>query len=139
MESPYEIPNLENQKKDVGTCQKPIFCHITTGKFIKKSAVFHAQIQQKYHEYHIRNVNSETLNLVCVEKSCPARALLRVPKSSGLITERTRTKNNGTQQKIYLFNYGDPNALYLVKFYKCGRFPGLFQIPQIRLNPLTKC
>mgnify|MGYP003343972623 FL=1 len=62
MESPYEIPNLENQKKDVGTCQKPFFYHITTGKFIKKSAVFHAQIHQKYHEYHIRNVNSETLN-----------------------------------------------------------------------------
>ena len=44
MESPYEIPNLENQKNDVGTCQKPFFYHITTGKFIKKSAVFHAQI-----------------------------------------------------------------------------------------------
>ena len=26
MESPYEIPNLENQKNDVGTCQKPMFC-----------------------------------------------------------------------------------------------------------------
>ena len=50
MESPYEIPNLENQKNDVGTCQKPFFYHITTGKFISKSAVFHAQIQQKYDE-----------------------------------------------------------------------------------------
>ena len=35
---------------------KAIFYHITTGKFIKKSAVFHAQISDKYHEYHIRNV-----------------------------------------------------------------------------------
>ena len=85
MEASYEIPNLENQKKNVGSCSKPFFYHITTGKFIKKSAVFHAQIHKKYHEYHIRNVNSETLNLVCVEKSCPARAHLRVPKSTGLI------------------------------------------------------
>ena len=99
METSYEIPNLENQKNDVGTCQKPFFYHITTGKFIKKSAVFHAQIQRKYHEYHIRTINSETLNLVCVDKSCPARALLKVPKSSGLITvRRTKTKTNVTKQ-----------------------------------------
>ena len=37
-------------------------------KIYKKSAVFHAQINKQYHEYHIRNVNSETLNLVCVVK-----------------------------------------------------------------------
>ena len=68
MENPYEIPNLENQKNDMGTCEKPFFYHITTGKFIKKSAVFHAQISRKYHEYHIRAVNLETLNLGCVVK-----------------------------------------------------------------------
>ena len=117
MDTPYEIPNLENQKNDVGTSQKPFFYHITTGKFIKKSAVFHAQIQRKYHEYHIRTINSETLNLVCVDKSCPARALLRVPKSSGLITvKRSKTKTNGTKQKIYQFNFGDPNARKLSNF-----------------------
>ena len=75
METSYQIPNLENQKNDVGTCQKPFIYHITTGKFIKKSAVFHAQILRKYHEYHIRAVNSETLNLGCVVKSCPAKAV----------------------------------------------------------------
>ena len=61
METSYVIPNLENQKNDVGSCSKPFFYHITTGKFIKKSAVFHAQIHQKYHEYHIKNVNSEIM------------------------------------------------------------------------------
>ena len=117
METPYEIPNPENQKNDVGTNQKPLFYHITSGKFIKKSAIFYAQIHQKYHEYHIRNVNSETLNLACVDRSCPARALLRVPKSSGLITvKRTKTKTNGTKQKIYQFNYGDRNARKLSNF-----------------------
>ena len=91
--------------------RKTIFYHITTGKFIKKSAIFHAQIKQKYHEYNIRTVNSEILNLVCADRSCPARALLRVPKSSGLITvKRTKTKTNGKNQKMYQFNYGDPNA-----------------------------
>ena len=117
METSYVIPNLENQKNDVGSCSKPFFYHITTGKFIKKSAVFHAQIHQKYHEYHIKNVNSETLNLVCVAKSCPARALLRVPKSTGLITvKRTKTKTNGTKQKIYQFNFGDPKVRDLSNF-----------------------
>ena len=111
MESSYEIRNLENQNRDVGTCQNPFFYHITTGKFLKKSIIFHAQIGRKYHEYHIRNVNSETLNLVCTDRSCPARAHVRVPKSTGLITvKRTRTKTNGCQQKIYQFNCADPKA-----------------------------
>ena len=117
MENSYEIPNLENKKNDVGTCQKPFFYHITTGQFIKKSSVFHAQIQQKYHQYHIKSVNSQTLNLACVDRSCPARALLRVAKSSGLITEKgTKTKPNGSQQKLYKFNFGDPNSRNLSNY-----------------------
>ena len=51
METSYEIPNLINQGKHVGTR-------------IKKTAIFHAQIGVKYHEYYIRWVNSETLNLM---------------------------------------------------------------------------
>ena len=106
----------------MGTCEKPFFYHITTGKFIKKSAVFHAQIQQKYHEYHIKSVNSQTLNLICVDKSCPARALLKDTKSSGLITEKgTKTKPNGSKQKLYKFNFGDPNARNLSNFTKLWR------------------
>ena len=31
------------------------FYHITTGKFLRKSIIFQAQIHHKYHEYHIRN------------------------------------------------------------------------------------
>ena len=85
MENSYEIPNLENQRNDVGTCEKPFFYHITTGKFMKKSLVFHAQIQRKYHEYHIKSVNSQTLNLACVDRSCPARALLRVAQKISLL------------------------------------------------------
>ena len=51
METSYEIPNLINQGKHVGTR-------------IKKTGIFHAQIGVKYHEYYIRWVNSETLNLM---------------------------------------------------------------------------
>ena len=99
------------------TGRKSFFYHITTGKFLKKSIIFHAQIGRKYHEYHIRNVNSETLNLVCTDRSCPARALVRVPKSTGLITvKRTRTKTNGCQQKIYQFNCADPKARDLTNY-----------------------
>ena len=83
----------------------------------KEERSFHAQIQQKYHEYHIKSVNSPTLNLICVDKWCPARALLRVPKSSGLITEKgTKTKPNGSKQKLYKFNFGDPKARNLSNF-----------------------
>ena len=117
METSYEIPNLANQTRDVGTCQKPFFYHITSGKFIKKSVIFHAQISHKYHEYHIRNVNKETLNLACTDRSCPARAQVRVPKSTGLITvKRTRTRTNGTQQDIYQFNSADPKARDLATY-----------------------
>ena len=71
-------------------------------------------------------MNSETLNLVCVDKSCPARAHLRVPKSSGLITvKRTKTKTNGTKQKIYQFNYGDPNARNLSNFIVLAKNSGV--------------
>ena len=130
METPYEIPNLENQKNDMGTCTKPFFYHITTGKFIKKSAIFHAQILRKYHEYRISTVNSETLNLACVVKSCPARALLRVPKSTGLINVKgTKTKSNGTKQKTYKFNYADPKGRDL------SNFIVLFE-PKLRLTVL---
>ena len=39
METSYEIPNLINQGKNVGTCKNPFFFHITTGERIKKSAI----------------------------------------------------------------------------------------------------
>ena len=134
MDTPYEIPNLENQKNDVGTSQKPFFYHITTGKFIKKSAVFHAQIQRKYHEYHIRTINSETLNLVCVDKSCPARALLKVPKSSGLITvRRTKTMAIFCEEN----NFDDPVHLcnFATKFANYDETASVFE-PQLQLTVL---
>ena len=48
METSYEIPNLINQGKNVGTCKNPFFFHITTGERIKKSAIFHAQIMADF-------------------------------------------------------------------------------------------
>ena len=34
MENPYEIPNLENQKNDMGTCEKPFMsCSSTSEQF----------------------------------------------------------------------------------------------------------
>ena len=85
MATSYEIPNIINQGKNIGTCNNPYFFHITTGERIKKNAIFHAQIGTKYHEYYIRQVNSETLNLKCSDRTCPARALVKVRQSS-LIT-----------------------------------------------------
>ena len=74
MEASYEIPNLINQGKNVGTCKNPYFFHITSGERVKKTAIFHAQIGTNYYEYYIRWVNSETLNLMCTDRTCPAKA-----------------------------------------------------------------
>ena len=76
------------------------FYHITTGQRIRKSTIFHAQIGTKYHEYHIKRVNSETLNLICSDRSCPAKALVKVRKESNLITIKgEKNKTNGSKQK----------------------------------------
>ena len=56
MSTSYEIPNFINQGKNVGTYTNPFFNHITTGRRIKKTIIFHAQIGTKYHKYHIKRV-----------------------------------------------------------------------------------
>ena len=105
METSYEIPNLINQGKNVGTCKNPYFFHITTGQRVKKTAIFHAQIGTNYYEYYIRWVNSETLNLMCTDRTCPAKALVKVRKESSLITIKgTKTKKNGSKQTTYQFD-----------------------------------
>ena len=40
MATSYEIPNIINQGKNVGTCNNPYFFHITSGERIKKSAMW---------------------------------------------------------------------------------------------------
>ena len=86
MNGPYQIRNLGNQGQEKGTIYSPYFYHITTGEKIKKSLIFHCQIRQKYHRYHIKAIGAETIVLRCVNRNCPARASARVPKESGLIT-----------------------------------------------------
>ena len=110
METSYEIPNLINQGKNVGTCKNPFFFHITTGERIKKSAIFHAQIGEKYHKYYIRQVNSETLNLKCIDRTCPARALVKVRQSSLITIKRTQTLKNGCKRNIFQFDFSSPEV-----------------------------
>ena len=40
MATSYEIPNIINQGKNIGTCKNPYFFHITTGERIKKLQFF---------------------------------------------------------------------------------------------------
>ena len=118
MEGPYQIKNLENQRQEVGTVQQPFFYHITTGERAKQSLIFHAQIQRSYHRYTIRQTNAETLNLACINRKCPAKALAKVPKELGLISvkgERSGGKN-GKSQKSYQFNFADPRARVLSNY-----------------------
>ena len=122
METSYEISNLNNQGKNVGSCSNPFFYHITTGQRIRKSAIFHAQIGTKYHEYHIQRVNSETLNLACSDRSCPAKALVRVRKEVGLITIKgTKTKTNGCKQFLYQFDFSNPEVRDLRNYIFCEK------------------
>ena len=53
---------------------------------MKKNAVFHAQINKKYHEYHIRNVNSETLNFFCIWTSITAHCFVN-KKNNRVLTK----------------------------------------------------
>ena len=118
MEGPYNIKNLENQRLEVGTVQQPFFYHITTGQRVKESLIFHAQIQRSYHRYTIRQTNAETLNLSCINRKCPAKALVKVPKELGLISvkgEKTKGKC-GKTQKTYQLNFSDPRARVLENY-----------------------
>ena len=122
MEASYEIPNLINQGKNVGTCKNPYFFHITSGERVKKTAIFHAQIGTNYYEYYIRWVNSETLNLMCTDRTCPAKALVKVRKESNLITIKgTKTKKNGSKQTLYQFDFSNPEARDLRNYIFCEK------------------
>ena len=54
MATSYEIPNIINQGKNIGTCNNPYFFYITTGQRIKKLQFF----MRKFELF-----NSEALNL----------------------------------------------------------------------------
>ena len=100
MNGPYKIKNLENQGQDKGTIESPHFFHITTGEKIKKSILFHAQIANKYFKYQVKAIGAETLVLRCVNRNCPARASVRVPKETGLITIKgTRSSGKSGKEK----------------------------------------
>ena len=100
MNWPYQIKNLGNQGQEKGTIDSPYFYHITTGEKIKKSLIFHCQIRQKYHRYHIKAIGAETIVLRCVNRNCPARASARVPKESGLITIKG-SRSSGKSGKMW--------------------------------------
>ena len=121
MATSYEIPNIINQGKNIGTCNNPYFFHITTGERIKKSAIFHAQIGTKYHEYYIRQVNSETLNLKCIDRTCPARELVKVRQSSLITIKGTQTLKNGCKRNIFQFDFSSPEARVLTNYIFCEK------------------
>ena len=79
MNQPYIISNLDNQERD------------------GKSVIFHAKIGTEYFMYRISdNVNSQSINLRCKIKGCPAVAKAHIPKSSGLIKVKgTRSDGKG--------------------------------------------
>ena len=97
MNGTYTIPNLENQGKNIGTINHPYFYQITSGQQHGKSLIYHAQIGKKYFRYHLKNLSSEKLNLACKDRSCHAKALLHLPKESGLILAHS-TRNTGKGQ-----------------------------------------
>ena len=108
MNGSYTIPNLENQGKNVGTINLPYLYQITSGQQQGKSLIFHFQIGKKYFRYHLKNLSSEKLNLACKDRSCQAKALLFLPKASGLIIEHSiRPTGKGRVSKSYKLNFED--------------------------------
>ena len=61
-----------------------------------------------YFRYHLKNLSSEKLNLACKDRSCHAKALVHLPKESGLIlVHSTRNTGKGRVSKSYKLNFAD--------------------------------
>ena len=105
MNQPYVIANLENQDREVGSQNAPFFYKITSGQRDSQSLIFHAQIGTEYFMYRIGSgVHSQSINLRCKVKGCPAVAHAHIPKSSGLIKVKGTRSNGKRQVKARLEN-----------------------------------
>ena len=92
------IPYLEYMTTDCGTRKNPFLIHVTSGER-DNSHVFHCKEDNKYFQYHIKNVNKASVNLTCMYKKsrkCPATVTL-VPSNQNMIkTIRTeKVASNG--------------------------------------------
>ena len=119
MNQPYIISNLDNQEREVGSQNAPFFYKITSGQRDGKSVIFHAQIGTEYFMYRISdNVNSQSINLRCKIKGCPAVAKAHIPKSSGLIKVKgTRSDGKGrTKARLENKNSSIENLFPVSKF-----------------------
>ena len=106
MNQPYIIANLENQDREVGSQNAPYFYKITSGQKDTQSLIFHAQIRKEYFMYRIcANVHSQSINLQCKIRGCPAVAYARIPKSSGLVKVKGTRCNGRRQVKARLENW----------------------------------
>ena len=109
MNGPYNIPNLENQGKEVGTINQPFFYQITSGQKHGKSLIYHAQIRKRYYRYTFKSCSSENLHLGCKDRSCKAVAFCKIPISSCLIVEKPTKRSNGKRLvKQYTLKFDDP-------------------------------
>ena len=119
MNQPYIISNLDNQEREVGSQNAPFLYKITSGQRDGKSIIFHAQIGTEYFMYRISdNVNSQSINLRCKTKGCPAVAKAHIPKSSGLIKVKgTRSDGKGrTKARLENKNSSIENLFPVSKF-----------------------
>ena len=104
---PFLKSNLGNNDKEIGSQNAPYFYKITSGHCVSKSGIiFHAQIGNESFMYGYTGVHSQSINLRCKFKGCPALAYARVPKSTGVIkckgTRRTYRRNGKGEVKARL-------------------------------------
>ena len=107
MDCQYEIKNLENQGRSVGTVQEPHFYDISSGQIDKKSLLYYAQIDLAYFMYRINQVNKSTLNLHCKDRSCRAKAQVYLSPEYGLIQENGTRSNGRRQKRMYKIDFSD--------------------------------
>ena len=117
MNGPYNIPNLENQGKEVGTINQPFVYQITSGQKHGKSLIYHAQIRKRYYRYTFKSCSSENLHLGCKNRSCKAVAFCKIPTSSCLIVEKPTKRSNGKRLvKQYTLKFDDPRLRDLSEY-----------------------
>ena len=110
------------EHREIGSLDLPHFFQITAG-IRHKSLIYHAQIGKKYYTYSLKNLSAENLNLTCSKRSCPAKALVKLPKSSCLVIEKPTGRPNGKGNicKTYKLNYEDPRLRDLSEYIFCQK------------------
>ena len=120
----YELQGREIINKKAGELSLPHFYAVTAAQKNDCSLRFHAKIEEHYHQYRINSVNQKSINLVCVQKECRAKAKMLVkPEFIEKTLQGKKRQKDGKFRSTYrIKDYGDKN-LRNIKNWTAVRHP----------------